>query len=85
LPKRDIDKVGRIRLIPRSSYSSCNGDVLLAAIAPYERHCAARARRTYQSRGFQDLVERLLVPELRAGDVVIMNNLSSHKGDAYER
>ena len=29
---------------------------------------------------FETYVERVLVPELRAGDVVVMDNLSSHKG-----
>jgi transposase len=29
---------------------------------------------------FETYVEKLLVPQLRSGDVVIMDNLSSHKG-----
>ena len=29
---------------------------------------------------FQDYVEQVLVPELRPGDIVVMDNLSSHKG-----
>jgi transposase len=29
---------------------------------------------------FETYVERVLVPELRAGDIVVMDNLSSHKG-----
>ena len=29
---------------------------------------------------FQTYVERVLVPELQPGDIVIMDNLSSHKG-----
>ncbi len=29
---------------------------------------------------FETYVERVLVPELRPGDVVVMDNLSSHKG-----
>ena len=31
---------------------------------------------------FETYVEKVLVPELRPGDVVIMDNLSSHKGPA---
>ena len=31
---------------------------------------------------FQAYVEQVLVPELRPGDIVIMDNLSSHKGPA---
>jgi len=30
---------------------------------------------------FRVYVERVLVPELRAGDIVVMDNLSPHKGD----
>jgi transposase len=29
---------------------------------------------------FQDYVEQVLVPELRPGDIVVMDNLGSHKG-----
>ena len=29
---------------------------------------------------FQDYVDQILVPELRPGDVVVMDNLASHKG-----
>ena len=31
-------------------------------------------------RAFETFVEIVLVPELRSGDIVIMDNLSSHKG-----
>ena len=31
---------------------------------------------------FETYVERVLVPELRKGDIVVMDNLSSHKGMA---
>jgi transposase len=34
---------------------------------------------------FQAYVEKVLVPELLAGDVVIMDNLGSHKGPAVRR
>ena len=33
-----------------------------------------------QPRGVRGLVGRVLVPELRPGDIVVMDNLSSHKG-----
>jgi len=33
---------------------------------------------------FQAYVEQFLVPELRPGDVVVMDNLGSHKGNAVE-
>ena len=31
-------------------------------------------------RAFEVYIERVLLPELRAGDIVVMDNLSSHKG-----
>ncbi len=34
---------------------------------------------------FQTYVEKVLVPTLRPGDVVIMDNLGSHKGKAVRR
>jgi transposase len=41
---------------------------------------ALRARRPDQSQRFEAYVERVLSPELRKGDIVVMDNLSSHKG-----
>ncbi|GBQ45969.1 transposase [Komagataeibacter europaeus LMG 18890] len=35
-------------------------------------------------RSFQIYVERVLVPDLRPGDVVVMDNLGSHKGAAVQ-
>lgn len=34
---------------------------------------------------FQAYVDQVLVPELSPGDLVVMDNLSSHKGDAVRR
>ena len=34
---------------------------------------------------FQAYVEQVLLPELKPGDVVVMDNLSSHKGPAVRR
>jgi transposase len=34
---------------------------------------------------FRLYVEKLLVPTLRGGDIVVMDNLGSHKGDAVRR
>jgi len=34
---------------------------------------------------FEAFVEQVLVPKLTAGDVVVMDNLSSHKGQAVRR
>jgi transposase len=36
-------------------------------------------------RRFEAYVERVLVPDLRAGDIVIMDNLSSHKAPSVRQ
>ena len=41
-----------------------------------------RDRRPHQRRDLPSLVEQFLVPTLAAGDIVIMDNLGSHKGAA---
>src|SRR5690606_26279062 len=44
-----------------------------------------RPRRSDQRRGFLAYVQQLLIPTLSPGDVVIMDNLGSHKGKAVRR
>lgn len=39
-----------------------------------------RAYRNRRPRRFTAFVDQVLAPELRAGDIVVMDNLSSHKG-----
>ena len=46
---------------------------------------AVAARRPDQRRELQTYVEKVLVPTLRPGDIVIMDNLGSHKGNAVRR
>ena len=41
--------------------------------------------RAINRRAFERYVQRVLVPDLRHGDVVIMDNLSSHKGPAVRQ
>jgi len=36
-------------------------------------------------RAFEVYIERVLLPELRAGDIVVMDNLSSHKGTKVQQ
>src|ERR1017187_8050954 len=42
-------------------------------------------RRPINGEKFQFSVEKVLVPTLRPGDIVIMDNLGSHKGKAIRR
>ena len=47
-----------------------------------EQDRALRARRPINRLAFETYVDKVLVPELRAGDIVVMENLSSHNGAA---
>ena len=47
---------------------------LTGTVAPLVRHGPISRR------SFETYVDRVLVPDLRPGDIVIMDNLSSHKG-----
>ena len=47
-------------------------------VAPFVVDCAA------DRDVFETWIEQVLVPELRAGDIVVMDNLSSHKGPRVE-
>ena len=62
----------------RSPASSC-----AAGKNPCRRHLLS-FRKIFQSDqnsdAFEGYVEQVLAPELHAGDVVVMDNLSSHKG-----
>ncbi len=44
-----------------------------------------RARRPHQCQLFTVYVEQFLVPTLKPGDIVIMDNLGSHKGVAVRK
>ena len=50
--------------------------------APVRDRRAVRARRADQPDAFLAYVDQVLVPELSPGDIVVMDNLGSHKGPA---
>ena len=51
-------------------------------VALRSAHRALRHRRTDQRRSFRAYVEQILLPVLAPGDIVVMDNLGSHKGRA---
>ena len=53
--------------------------------APRPDRRALRHRRADQRQSFRAYVEQFLVPTLEPGDIVIMDNLGSHKGQAVRR
>jgi transposase len=46
---------------------------------------AIGARQPIDGESFQTYVEKVLVPTLRPDDIIIMDNLGSHKGEAIRR
>jgi transposase len=52
---------------------------MIAALAIGGIDCSTVVDGAVNSDVFQAFVEQVLVPQLRAGDVVVMDNLSSHK------
>jgi transposase len=48
-----------------------------------ERKCARD--RSINAASFEEWVEKFLVPTLSKGDIVVMDNLSSHKGSKVEQ
>jgi transposase len=54
--------------------------------APPRSNCGSVASRwTDRRRHFHNYVEKVLLPTLNPGDVVVMDNLGSHKGKAVRR
>jgi transposase len=53
---------------------------LPGCLAPRSYRCSLRDRRADQRRSFLAYVEQVLVPALKPGDIVIIDNLGSHKG-----
>jgi len=52
---------------------------LIAALGPDGVLCATQVDGPVNAEVFEAFVEQVLVPKLRPGDVVVMDNLSSHK------
>ena len=88
-----IDETWASTTMARSSGRAPEGERLRAAIphghgkmttfvgaAPDRNGRADGARRADQRRAFLAYVDQVLVPELKAGDIVVIDNLGSHKG-----
>lgn len=73
------------RLVDRVPHGHWKTSTLIAALGLEGVRCAAMVDGAIDGDIFTAFVERVLVPELRPGDVVILDNLSSHKGDKARR
>lgn len=67
------------RLIDRTPHGHWKTTTLIAALGVRGVRCSTVVDGPVNADVFEAFVENVLVPELRPGDVVIMDNLSSHK------
>ena len=67
------------RLIDKTPHGHWKTTTLIAALGSSGMRCSTVVDGAVNGDVFEAFVEQVLVPELRSGDVVIMDNLSSHK------
>jgi len=67
------------RLIDKSPHGHWKTTTLIAALGIEGVRCSTVVDGAVNAAIFESFIEHVLVPELRPGDVVIMDNLSSHK------
>ncbi len=67
------------RLIDKTPHSHWKTTTLIAVLGIGGMRCSTVVDGVVNGEVFEAFVEQLLIPELCSGDVVIMDNLSSHK------
>ena len=67
------------RLVAKVPYGHWNTTTLIAALAIDGVRCSTVVDGPVNADVFEAFVAQVLVPQLRPGDVVVMDNLSSHK------
>jgi transposase len=67
------------RLIDKTPHGHWKTTTLIAALGIKGMRCSTVVDGAVNGDVFEAFVEQVLVPELRSGDVVVMDNLSSHK------
>jgi len=67
------------RLIAKTPHGHWKTTTLIAALGIGGMRCSTVVDGAVNADIFEAFVERVLAPELRPGDVVVMDNLSSHK------
>lgn len=73
------------RLIDKSPHGHWMTTTLIAALGIEGMRCSLVTDGAVNSDIFESFVRHVLLPELKPGDVVVMDNLSSHKGAAIRR
>jgi transposase len=67
------------RLVEKVPHGHWKTTTLIAALGISGVHCSTMVDGAVNGDVFEAFVEQVLVPQLQPGDVVIMDNLSSHK------
>jgi transposase len=73
------------RLIDKIPHGHWQTTTLIAALGIQGMHCSTVVDGAVNADVFEAFVEQVLVPDLRVGDVVVMDNLSSHKRSKTRR
>ena len=68
------------RLIAKVPHGHWKTTTLIAALGQQGMHCSTIVDGAVNREVFEAFVEQVLAPTLRAGDIIVMDNLSSHKG-----
>ena len=68
------------RLVAKVPHGHWKTTTLIAALGYGGIRCSTTVDGAVNRNVFEAFVEQVLVPELRPGDLVVMDNLSSHKG-----
>jgi len=67
------------RLVAKTPHGHWKTTTLIAALGVEGVRCSTLVDGAIEADVFEAFVEQVLVPELRAGDLIVMDNLSSHK------
>jgi len=73
------------RLIAKAPHGHWKTTTLIAALGIEGMVCSTVVDGAVNGDVFEAFIEQVLVPQLRPGDVVVMDNLSSHKRDRTRR
>jgi transposase len=73
------------RLVDKTPHGHWKTTSLIAALGVSGTCCSTVVDGAVNRDVFEAFVERVLAPELKPGDVVILDNLSSHKGQKIRR
>ncbi len=72
------------RLVAKVPFGHWKTTTLIAALGIQGMRCSTVVDGAVNAEVFETFVGKVLVPELREGDVVVLDNLSSHKGQRIQ-